>query len=178
MSETPPLPDPNEAPPPQYVEYPRGQQAVYGSPEKLMALWEGYSGLNYVFILNVVLAIGGRALTLAPIWEGSPPEAFMVYYGVYFLILFSAIGACSYPYNKKIAFGKDWPPSNAITASILVALVSWVCCGIIGFAVMQQIALMEMKRYGIKPGLMLRKRDVEAKVAELRAAQFDGGVSH
>lgn len=169
MSEIPPIPpDPNQGPPPQYVAYPRGQQAIYGTPEQLMALWEGYSGLNYVFILNVFLALGGRAVTVAPIWEGSPPEAFLVYYGFYFLILFAAIGATSYPHAKKIAYGKNWAPANAITASVLIALFSWVCCGIVGYAFMQQIALNEMKRYGLKPSFLLRKKDVLAKVEELR----------
>lgn len=172
MSEIPPIQDPNQVPPEQYAAYPRGAQAaMYGSSDRLLALYEGYAGLNYVFLLNVLLAIGGRALTLAPIWNGSSPESVLIFYGVYFIVLFAAVGACSYPYNKKIGFGKDWPASNAIIASVLTALFAWLCCGLIGYGVMQQIAMNEMKKYGLKGGLGLRKKEVMARVEEIRAQE-------
>lgn len=172
MSEIPPIQDPNQVPPEQFANYPRGAQAaMYGSADRLLALYEGYSGLNYVFLLNVVLVIAGRVLTLAPIWNDGSPEIVLIFYGVYFVVLFAAIGACSHPQNKKIAFGKDWPPSNAVIASVLTALFSWLCCGLFGYAVMQQIALNEMKKYGIRGGLGLKKRDVLARVEEIRAQE-------
>lgn len=172
MSEIPPNPDPNQPPPVHYAEYPRGAQGgMYGSADKLLALWEGYSGLNYVFILNIALALGGRVVALAPVWSGSSPEMILVFYGIYFLVLMAAIGACSYPQNKKIGFGKGWPDGNAIVASVLTALFSWLCCGIFGYVVMQQIAANEMKKYGLRVGIGMKKKVVLARVEEIRAQE-------
>ncbi|MBC8066340.1 MAG: hypothetical protein H7Y17_16030 [Chlorobia bacterium] len=169
MSEIPPVPEPGPTPPPEgYVAYPRGPQATtYGSADQLQALVEGYYGLNYVFILNVVLAMGGRLVGLS---VDSPQGALAMLAG-YFIVLFVVVGACSFPYNRKIAFGKGWGDGNAILASLLTALFSWLCCGIFGYIVMQQIAMSEMKKYGLKAGLGLRKKDAMALVEQLRAQE-------
>lgn len=75
-----------------------------------------------------------------------------------------------------IAYGKGWDPSAAMLASVLMGLNSALCCGIIGYVVMQQIASMEMKRYGIPAGFFgIRKAIVTARVAELRAQETSRG---
>ncbi len=168
MSEVPPVPDPSQQPPVQFAEYPRGG---YGTSDKLLALYEGYSGLNYVFALNVVLATCGRFIGFAPLWNDSPPELLFVFYGIYLVIMLAAVGACSYIYNRKIALGKDWTPGQAILASVLTALFSWLCCGIFGYIVMQQIASNEMKKYGVRSGIGMKKKHVMERIEQIKASE-------
>ena len=166
MAETPPpSPGSHETPPDYSGHYPRDQGSQFGSAEKLRALSEGYFGLNWVFLLNVVMALAARGIGLV----ATTPETAMVLLLCAFGAIFLVIAFATYPYNKKIAFGKGWEPSMAILASILMGLNSALCCGIIGYVVMQQIAYAEMKKYGLKGGFFgLRKKDIEQRIAELQ----------
>ena len=169
MSEIPPIqePDPNR-PPEGYAAYPRGAAiaGAYGSPEKLQALADGYFGLNWVFLANVFLALGFRFLPMA-VGDAGTAGMLMLVLG---LLTFLVVAGFSMPYNRKIAFGKGWSDGIAILASILMGLNSVFCCGIVGYIIMQTIAAGEIKGYGLKTGMLgLKKKDVEAKVAEMRA---------
>jgi len=132
----------------------------------LQALAEGYFGLNWVFLVNVVIVI---AMNLAIRANGTSPVAALAALGG----VFAVIALLTYPQNKKIAFGKNWPPGSALAASLLMGLNSALCCGIIGYVVMQQIALGEMKKYGLKPRAFggVRRNVVMAMVEQIRARE-------
>ena len=170
MAEIPPgsEPPPPQAgtPAPDYTKaYFRPSDIPYGSAEKLQALADGYFGLNKVFLVNVLLAIGLRVM-LAVVTE--PASALIAVVGA-LVVLLLAITFLTLPCNKKIAFGKGWPESSAILASILMGFNSALCCGIIGYVVMQQIAASEMKNYGLRTGFLgIKKKDIAAKVEALR----------
>jgi hypothetical protein len=174
MSDVPPPNEPNEPPsaPPQFAAYPRGPEiAPYGSFEKLQALSDGYFGLNNVFLVNVLLAIGSRALQLGP---RTPEQAWMMIIGAV-VVMGLIIGVMSFPFNRKIAIGKGWTDGHAILASVLMGLNSALCCGLIGYIVMQSIASSEMKKYGISAaGLGLKKKVVQERIAQMKAQQGSG----
>jgi ABC-type cobalt transport system substrate-binding protein len=144
--------------------YPRGPAPSPLEAEKLKALADGYFGLNWVFLANVLLAIAIR-LVLVPLSEpGIALFALLGALGTLFLV----VAFLTFPHNKKIAFGKGWDPSAALIASCLMGLNSALCCGIIGYVVMQQIASTEMKKYGIRTAFLgVRKKEVEARIREL-----------
>jgi hypothetical protein len=172
VSEIPPPNDPNSVPPPQYAAYPRapGGGTAYppGSADKLKSLADGYFGLNNVFIVNLALALGARGIQTT----ARSSEAALGLIGVTILALGIVVGLMSYPYNKKIAFGMDWSPGNAVLASILMALNSALCCGIIGYVVMQSIAMGRMKTFGVTGGTFgAKKKDVYAQVDAIRAQE-------
>ena len=109
MSEIPPINDPNQpnyssAPPTHFAGYTR-PGSHYGSPEKLKALADGYFGLNTIFILNIALALGARALGPQLV---ESMGALMAWSSIA-AGLFVIIAAASFPSNRQIAFGKDWP---------------------------------------------------------------------
>jgi hypothetical protein len=129
---------------------------------------EGYYALNWVFLANVLL--------LLFIWFGigmvavSGAEPAVAYLGG-LLVLATSIAILSYSHNLKIATAKGWGKSAAIGASVGMGLTAWLCCGAIGCSVMQNIALSELKRYGIRGGFLgIKRQAVEAKIAEMQAA--------
>jgi hypothetical protein len=161
----PPPEEESHSPAVQYAAYPRpGMFPAYGNPEKLKALSDGYHGLTLVFLMNVALMIAVQVVAVALLETG----VLIGLFGFAFLL----IGVSTYPFNKKIAFGKGWTDRAAIMASVLMALNSALFCGIIGFFVMQMIAAAEIKAYGVRSGILgFKRRDVMARVQELRAQQ-------
>jgi hypothetical protein len=151
-------------PPPQYAAYPRGE-ALYGSSDKLRALADGYFGLNRVFLINVVLAIGSRVATAAEM----PAATLLLVVAAVILVLGLAVGFLTYPCNKKIGYGANWSPGMPVLASVLMALNSALCCGIIGYIVVQSLAAKEMKKYGlVGGGFGLKKPNVERLISEMQ----------
>src|SRR5689334_15737872 len=130
MSDIPP-----QEPPQQYAAYPRGGPVAgqYGSADQLQALSDGYFGLNTVFVLNLVLAFASRAGTAT----AKDPATALAILGGFVLVTGLVVGFCTYPYNKKIAYGANWNPGMAVLASVLMALNSALCCGIVGYVVVQ-----------------------------------------
>jgi len=163
----PPPGQPPADPPPQYAAYPRGAGAgQYGTADKLQALSDGYFGLNIIFLINIVLSLGSR---FSGVTAKTPSEALGILAG-YALVVGLVVGFGSYHNNKKIAFGADWKPGMAVLASVLMALNSVFCCGIIGYVIVQNLAFQEMKKYGLKGGFFgVKKSEIAAKVAEMRA---------
>ena len=170
MSDTPPPPLPPEAPPPQFVAYPRGT-GPQGDPDRLQALADGYFGLNTVFYVNVVLLLSvvyGIPLLFVSLFESSPGVG-LVIYPVAILILFIVIGFLVYPKAKRIGEGLGWAPAGAVVAAILIAMNSVVCCGAVGYVIVQQMAYTEMKKYGLRSKFLgVPKKKVVARIAELR----------
>jgi hypothetical protein len=152
-----------EQPPVNYEgHYYRPEQEGYGRPDLLRSLADGYFGLNKVFILNVALALG---LNVA----GRFLEPVILLLGV--AVLGAVVGFASFPHNRQIIEGRGWDRSRAVLASVLMGLNSALCCGILGFVVMQQMAWAEMKRYGLKSSFFLRRKAVEDQIAKLEATR-------
>jgi hypothetical protein len=160
MSDTP------GGPPPEYASYYR-PTSVYGTAAQLQALSDGYVALNIVFAVNVVLGLtvsfGAYGIRAA-----LGPGVTVVWYIAGYLFLGIAVGVLTYVPNKKIGVGKGWSSGVALVASILMAVNAVFCCGLIGYMVMQQIAATEMKKYGVRLGLLgLRRREVQPLIEEL-----------
>lgn len=139
MSDIPPSGEPPQQNQPSYAPYYRPGAGSYGTADKLQALSDGYFGLSKVFVINILIVLASRLVTLTL----GPDEALIALFAIMFVLLV-AVAALSYGPNKRIGEGKDWPPSNALIASILMGLNSALCCGIIGYVVMQSIASKEM----------------------------------
>lgn len=158
----PPTPDEPGHPGSEY--YHRGGGAAYGTADKLQALSDGYFGLGIAFVINIALALCSRLLTASS-------ESLAVI-GFALVGMFVAITLITFPFNKKIAIGKGWNTSHALLASFLMGLNSALCCGIIGYIVMQSIASTEIAKYGIPSKLFgLKKSVVQARIQEMRQAE-------
>ncbi|KAA0239309.1 MAG: hypothetical protein EDM74_04355 [Armatimonadetes bacterium] len=144
-------------------------QSTYGTPDKLRALSEGYFGLNWVFIGNVMIMITANILYGL---SSAVDRAFLFVALGLIAGQFVYVTFASLPLNKKIAYGKGWPPSNAVLASVLMALNSVICCGAIGYVVMQMIAGAEIKKYGVKQGAFgYRKKQIQQRIEQMRTEQ-------
>lgn len=161
--------DPNEPTPtppstePAYAPYYRGG-SQYGSAERLEALGKGYFALNWVFFANVILAVGVN------VFDQYSRDREDLYMGVLLVgagVLFVIITAATYVPNQNIAKGMGWAPAMGVLASVLMGLNSALCCGVIGYLVMQLIAAKEIKRYGVQK---MKKPEIEAAVAAMRSA--------
>jgi len=154
-----------QPPPPGFAEYPRG--GWQPSYQELKDLSDGYFGLSRAFIINVVLALGVRlAGTANPRLEEDLGLISVTVLVIAVIVFFATLGP-----NRKLGAGLGWKPSGPILASVLVGLNSALCCGIIGYLVLQGMAMKRIKQYGIKTGLFgLRKQDIQARLEELRAA--------
>ena len=154
------VPPPEGSSPPRYVAYPRSSDQ-YGSADRLQALGEGYYGLNWVFLINILASLVVYLFARLG-WTG------------YFASLFVEVVLITvliYRQNLKIAFGKGWSQSVGGVVSLLMGLSSALCCGIFGYIIMQQIASSEMKRYGLKSGFLgVKRRNWQAAVEALRAS--------
>lgn len=150
--------------------YYRPGQPVYGRPDQLQALADGYFGLNTAFLLVIVLYLfltlgvpgilsgvlaNNKALVLPALIF-----IFLAYGGGVALL---ALKPC-----KKIAYGKGWTEGQGVLAAVLVGLNAMLCCGIIGFIVMQTIASSEIKKYGVPSGIFgLKKSEVARVIAAM-----------
>lgn len=135
--------------------------------DKLQALADGYFGLNTVFIINIAIALASRLF--AGLLETTETAAIAAITMI--ILLFAAISALTYPKNKLIGYGLDWKPSGPLVASLLMGLNSALCCGVIGYIVVQNMAYNEMKKYGVKKGFFgVRKKDVDAQIVAMKTA--------
>lgn len=168
MSEVPPVNEP-VAPPPQFVAYPRAEALAFGSPEKLQALSDGYFGLNWAFVLAIVISFGssfGSTFFLASVGF----EGMIGLLVVASLIPVVLIAAITLPYTRKIAFGSNWSPKMGPICALLLGISSLVCV-LAGFVVMQILAGAEIKKYGVQTRFLgYKKRDIRAKIAEMRGS--------
>lgn len=158
-----------DAPPPQYAEYPRAR-VESGSADRLKALADGYFGLNWVFLANIGAWILGFALVMV---AGSLESGPLAILGMAFIYLGIplGIGFLSYPKLKNIAYGASWSVSPIFLAVLMG--INTLTCGIIGYIVIQSIAAGEIKKkFRMKSRFFgYRKKDIEARVAELRAQE-------
>jgi hypothetical protein len=76
----------------------------------------------------------------------------------YVLLMFIVITAITLPHNKKIGEGLGWSSSGPLVASLLMGLNSALCCGIIGYIVVQGMAAKKFKEAGIPRGFFGYKK--------------------
>lgn len=161
-----------------YAQYHRPGDEL-PDPAKLRALGDGYFGLSWVFVVNILLALplGIFINTSEPANADEATKLALLYLaGV--VVIFVTISTLTYFQNKKIGVGLDWSPALVIIVSILMGLNSALCCGVIGYAVVQTIASNKIKKvYGVKLGMFSTRKLINARVAELerlRAARASG----
>ena len=151
-----------------FTNYPR--QGLGPDARTLRLLADGYFGLNTVFILNIVMNFAGRAVgTAAGQTDGVGAIAILL---GYVLVMLIAIGAATYPQNKKIGEGLGWSPSGPIVASVLMGLNSALCCGVIGYVVVQGMAAKKFKEAGAPRGFFgYKKVELYAFIDQLGMGQ-------
>lgn len=109
-----------------FASYPRGEQGL--SYDHLKNLSDGYRGLSWAFLVNVLTVLGENLVTRLSGGEEAPAALF---FGAMILVagivFFMTLGP-----NRKLGAALGWSPGGPILASILVALNSALCCGVIG----------------------------------------------
>lgn len=144
----------NVPPPGNFASYPR--PGMGPSASSLRTLADGYFGLNKAFLINIVLNFAGRMVGTGA--GQSQPGPALAIIGAYVLLMFVVITAVTLPHNKKIGEGLGWTPSGPIIASILMGLNSALCCGIIGYIVVQGMAAKKFKEAGAPRGFFGYKK--------------------
>ena len=149
----------SETPPP-YAAYPR-DAARTGTSKDLQNLFDGYTGLTLAFVVNIVLVLPLNLLSRSGVI--TPPML-----GLGALVVFVVIFALTLGPNRKIGEGAHWESWQPLLGSFLIALNSALCCGIVGYVVMQTIALNHIKKYGLRRA---KKSEVNARIAELQSME-------
>ena len=146
-----------------FANYPR--QGTGPDANTLRLLADGYYGLNTAFLINVVLNFATRAASTAP---GKSQGEIIALVGGIVLVMTILIAAITYPHNKKIGQGLGWSPSGPMIASVLMGLNSALCCGIIGYIVVQGMAAKKFKEAGIPRGFFgYKKADLYAFINQM-----------
>jgi len=155
--------------PPTYAHYPRpGSQQ---DPDKLMLLYKAYTGIYWLILSTIGIAIVTNVVAYAIVIGGgrdNVPLAGMVNLACLGALFVGNFFVC-YKYAKMLGEAKSKDAGYALGVALLATLFSPCCIGIGGCVVIQQIASNEFKLYGIPAGFMgVKKADIEAKVAALR----------
>lgn len=153
-------------PPEPYAGYYRPNFDPNLDADRIEKLAKGYFALNWVFLMNVLLAIPANLF-----FRMAEERPSMGAIGLIFIpVLFFAVAGASFIPNRNIAEGKGWGVGAAVAASFLMGLNSAFCCGIIGYVVMQGIAGSALRSLGVNAGFLgLKSKHVKARLAELRA---------
>lgn len=151
-----------------YARYRRPDEAV--DPEPLQALADGYFGLSYVFVANILIMLPLGILSTAHPTSRSGWLALEFFGFLWLIIMCTAIALLSYRPIRRIGEGMGWPPGVAVASSVLMGVNSVFCCGVLGYAIMQSIASRRMRSvYNVRLGLFMSKRQVQKRIDELRA---------
>lgn len=154
-----------DVPPPKYAAYPRGNNpSTYGTTDQLEALGQAYFGYSWLFLGAIATSLAGFGIAFA---------TNIFPYFIQMPLVFLVVTFGSHGLNKKVAYGKNWSSGAPLAASLLMGLSAILCCGIIGFVIIQTIALNEIKRYGIKTGTFtFTRKKFNAAVQERRNADI------
>ena len=136
-----------------WTNYPRAGGGQNSATLRVLA--DGYFGLNRVFIVNVLMSFGSRAFSGM---AGRSAGLALAILGGYALLMFLVILFLTLPQNKKIGEGLGWSSSGPMVASVLMGLNSALCCGIIGYIVVQGMAAKKFKEAGAPRGFFGYKK--------------------
>lgn len=90
----------------------------------------------------------------------------------YVLLMFFVVLFLTLPHNKKIGEGLGWSSSGPMVASILMGLNSALCCGVIGYVVVQSMAAKKFKEAGAPRGFWgYKKAELYAFIDQLGMQQ-------
>jgi hypothetical protein len=117
----------------------------YGSAHQMKLLGEAYFELSNVFAINIVMALVARVVSAA---AGVPGIIIAL------LALFGVVTALTLKPNRKIGEALGWTENGPMIASVLMGLNSALCCGAVGYIVVQGKASRELRNYGIRPGFL------------------------
>lgn len=134
----------NIPPPDNFANYPR--PGTGPSAASLRNLADGYFGLNTAFLINIALNFLMRLLTTTT-GQMQPGTAIILLIAIV-LAMFVIVTLVTLPHNRKIGEGLGWTPSGPIIASVLIGLNSALCCGIVGYIVVQAMAAKKFKEAG------------------------------
>lgn len=150
-----------------YVNYPRSGSGADATRLRLLA--DGYFGLNTVFVINVVLNLAVNSMSRAtnPNWT----IIIGILIATFVLVVFLTL-----PHTKKVGEGLGWQPSGHIIASVLIGLNSAICCGAIGYIVVQSMAGKVLKEAGAPRGFFgYKKADLYAFIDQMGATAPPSG---
>jgi hypothetical protein len=154
-----------------YARYRRPDEAV--DPEPLQALADGYFGLSYVFVANILIMLPLGILSTAHPTSRSGWLALEFFGFLWLIIMCTAIALLSYRPIRRIGEGMGWPPGVAVASSVLMGVNSVFCCGVLGYAIMQSIASRHMAQvYKLRIGLLTTRKHVQRQIDELRAERL------
>ena len=64
----------------------------------------------------------------------------------------------------------SWSSGQVVAAAVLMGINGALCCGVLGYAILQSIASRRMRSvYNVRLGLFMSKRLVQKRIDELRA---------
>ena len=158
---------PSAAPEPTpFVGYTRTSHSA-GQAERFLAMAEAYKGFQQVLGMNVLLTITFLiALGVSDAWGAGEVFAFCLITTVVANLLATRRAA------RQFAVGCGRSPEFGLVVSILFALQSWFIFGAVGYAVLEQKILREMKQHGVNPKFGgLPKGELERIAAHLRSKE-------
>lgn len=163
-----------ETPPPQeeFVPYPRGEGV--GTAENLRKAFKAYQGAMWIVLGTLFFGIGGNLITtiLTKGDENAPFELFLpVLIGLVLMFIFNF--AMAHRSMKLLGEIKGKSTGYVIGMSCLTSVVSPCCIGAVGAIIVQQEAVKEITKYGLKASFFgVKKSEVEAKIIELERGGF------
>jgi hypothetical protein len=150
-----------------FVAYPRGsEEPIFGSSEKLTKLYRGYHGMSYSFLfvfLSVICLIATSALFTQKGYDVFAIVSMLV--GIAAFVAAIIFGVRS---GIDIGYGVGWTQAAGAILGFLAPFV-----GVLMIAIIQYIAIGEIKRYGIPIGSFsgIKGKLVRAKIKELAAIE-------
>ena len=156
-----------------FVGYTRPTQYV-GSPEQALALADAYAGFQALCLVNMVLSV--MMWAFIALTDGRNIDAVLVAGSILIALV---TGYMSYRPARSYNNGLNRPPGRAIATCIVLALQSWLCFGMFGYAVVSNRVAEELKKYGVKIGFLgVRKQDMQQLLhrmtfSEIAPAPFD-----
>lgn len=155
MANLPPLP-------PIAAAYPRGGMT---DKSRLYTLTDAYFSLSSAFTYVVIINLVGGQIGRNAIKEQSQVLPYYLGIGLVagLVTYFATIGP-----NKKAGPALGWPEHGPVLASVLMGLNAALCCGVIGFLVVQQMISKELGKFGVKMGFFQNKKRVLEQIEALR----------
>ena len=153
-----------------YAAYPRAQ--FHGSAERLERLFLGYKGTTHVFLMGILLVVPWLLMGYGFSTEG---QTFIGILGC-ILVIAVLVGAfyVSIRCCRNVGFALGWTDSASLVFGIALPFL-----GIMGIAVVQYLAIGELKNYGIRlrSFVGIRKKDILSKIEELKQLESSSSMS-